>query len=178
MLCLCHHGPALLRFWFQTDLGAKILFIYLFIYYFPTIKMIKVTSVITGTDKTDRQNAILSTQTKTSPMLGKAKHIMLANVCTVLAVKWVMRKILLLLCNLLQQAWIKHNMEFARNAATATVIHITWLTCSSSLSGLNVAASSREWFVELLMKKKYVTTSNFRWYLLLWREEWSRAFNQ
>ena len=24
MLCLCHHGPALLRFWFQTDLGAKI----------------------------------------------------------------------------------------------------------------------------------------------------------
>ena len=24
MLCLCHHGPALLRFWSQTDLGAKI----------------------------------------------------------------------------------------------------------------------------------------------------------
>ena len=24
MLCLCHHGPALLRFWFQTDVGAKI----------------------------------------------------------------------------------------------------------------------------------------------------------
>ena len=23
MLCLCHCGPALLRFWFQTDLGRK-----------------------------------------------------------------------------------------------------------------------------------------------------------
>ena len=23
MLCLCHYGPALLRFWFQTDLGHK-----------------------------------------------------------------------------------------------------------------------------------------------------------
>ena len=23
MLCLCHYGPALLRFWFQTDLGRK-----------------------------------------------------------------------------------------------------------------------------------------------------------
>ena len=23
MLCLCHYGPALLRFWFQTDLGRE-----------------------------------------------------------------------------------------------------------------------------------------------------------
>ena len=23
MLCLCHYGPALLRFWFQTDLGSE-----------------------------------------------------------------------------------------------------------------------------------------------------------
>ena len=23
MLCLCHHGPALLRFWFKTDLGRE-----------------------------------------------------------------------------------------------------------------------------------------------------------
>ena len=23
MLCLCHYGPALLRFWFQTDLGLE-----------------------------------------------------------------------------------------------------------------------------------------------------------
>ena len=23
MLCLCHYGPALLRFWFQTDIGRK-----------------------------------------------------------------------------------------------------------------------------------------------------------
>ena len=23
-ICLCHYGPALLRFWFQTDLAAKI----------------------------------------------------------------------------------------------------------------------------------------------------------